>query len=454
MIEGCDIWIPVAQHQKLISHLYPGDSDEHGAVLSAGIVSTGQALRLLVREVIPAIDGTDYAPGEFGYRALNPKFIHRMIVRCRDERQAYLAVHNHDCSDSVEFSKIDLASHERGYPALRDIGCGVPVGALVYGRQAVQADVWLPDGGRLTLREYRVIGSTLERLYPRPAHPIHAQTKYDRQVRMFGAAGQAILRKTKVSVIGLGGVGSLVAEYVARLGIGELILVDPDRIEETNLSRVVGATAADVEAKLHKTQIAFRHLREARPDLRISVVADDVAKRSVATIVRDCDFIFLAADSQRARLVVNALAHQYYIPIVQLGAKVQSGPDGKVQEARSVIRNVRPGHGCLWCNGLIDTTELAIEAKSEQERKDQAYGTQQPNPSVITLNAVAAAHGVNEFLFDFLNLRSRDQQHSYEDYFSLAGRVSRAAPRRDETCPECVYRFGKGDALPLPGLST
>ena len=53
----------------------------------------------------------------------------------------------------MAFSTVDLESHERGYPALLDIGRGVPVGALVYGRRSVAADVWLPDGTR------RVLGS-------------------------------------------------------------------------------------------------------------------------------------------------------------------------------------------------------------------------------------------------------------------------------------------------------
>ena len=62
--------------------------------------------------------------------------------------------------------------------------------------------------------------------------------------------------------MGVGGVGSLVAEYLARLLIGHLSLVDFDVIEDTNLSRIVGATQADVETKQFKTQIAVRHLRE------------------------------------------------------------------------------------------------------------------------------------------------------------------------------------------------
>lgn len=116
------------------------------------------------------------------------------------------------------------------------------------------------------------------------------------------------------------------------------------------------------------------------------------------------------------------------------------------------MTHIDPGRGCLWCFGWIDATQLAQEAKSDQERKDQAYGTEEPNPSVIRLNAVAAAHGVKDFLFDYLGLRPEDARHAYEHHHFLARRVDRVVPRRDPTCRECVRRFGMGDALKLPTL--
>ena len=115
------------------------------------------------------------------------------------------------------------------------------------------------------------------------------------------------------------------------------------------------------------------------------------------------------------------------------------------------VRNIRPGTGCLWCNGLIDPTQLAIEAKSDREREEQAYGVQEANPSVITLNAVAAAHAVNDFLFDFLGLRTGDMEAAaYQHFHFHRGEVQRVIPRRDPECRECVHRLAMGDALELP----
>ena len=251
----CDILVTSRDHDRIMEHLFPGDGDEHGAILRAGVVRSGPSLRLLVQHVQPAEFGTDYVPGKFGYRALTPTFIHREIRQCRDSRLAYLAVHNHGSDRRVNFSRIDIESHERGYPALMDIGRGVPVGALVYGRRSVAADIWLPDGTRRSLGTYRVIGREVKRLYSQPRRERGSHPEHERQVRMFGVSGQRILEASKVAVIGLGGVGSLVTEYLARLGVGNLVLIDPEQIDESNLSRVVGATGVDVEICQLKTQI-------------------------------------------------------------------------------------------------------------------------------------------------------------------------------------------------------
>ena len=447
----CDILVTGQLHDRLMAHLFPGDNDEHGAILRAGIVRSGSTLRLLIQNVETAEFGTDYVSGQYGYRALTPNFIHREIIRCRDAGLAYLAVHNHRSDLRVDFSRIDLESHERGYPALLDIGRGVPVGALVYGHRSVAADIWMPDGTRRTLGTYRVIDRTVKRLYSSPPQHRHdAGIEHDRQLRMFGASGQHLLRASKVAVVGLGGVGSLVVEHLARLGVGAILMVDPDPIDGTNLSRVVGATPVDVEIGLLKTQIAVRHARELARDAALNAIDGDVASESVAQTLRDCDHIFLAADSMRARLVVNALSHQYLIPAVQMGAKIRPDDAGNLEDAMCAVRHIRPAFGCLWCNGFIDATQLAIEAKSDADRKAQAYGVQEPNPSVITMNAVTAAHAVNDFLFDFLDLRADEPPLVYRHMHFLTDAIQNVIPRSDPHCPECTRRFAMGDALELP----
>lgn len=465
MMRDTQLVFPKVLHRKLIDHLFPGDLCEHGAVVAAGLATTSSGTRLLVREVWLAEEPQDYRVGSSGHMGLQASFIHRCITRCRDERLVYLAVHNHGGSGYVAFSPVDLASHERGYRALLDIANGMPVGALVVAEGAMEVDLWKIDGTRSALRDARILGERIERLYSDPqvrlameGGNVSVQDIYSRQALLFGSKGQSLFKRAKVAVVGLGGIGSLVCEYLARLGVGHLVLIDPDYLESSNFSRVVGAHSEDLAtgeslAKL-KIDIAARVARDAQPGIEIDGVADDFSRLSVANRVLDCDFIFLAADSMRARLVFNAIVHQYYIPGVQLGSKIHIDETfGSVISAFSVIRAVRPGEGCLLCNQLIDPAKLAEEWKSDEERNDQQYGVKIANPSVITMNAVAAAHAVNEFLFAFTGLRQKEKT-LYRRFNHLDQSVAYEHPRKDAHCPECshssISRLGLGDARPLP----
>ena len=454
MTNTCRIRISREHFDLVHQHLFPGDYDEHGAVLLAGMSSTRSQITLHVREVHLAQDGTEYVVGKIGYRALTPTFIHRLITRARDERLVYLAAHNHGSDLEVDFSRIDLESHERGYPALLQIAKGMPVGGIVFGQRSMQLDLWLPSGNRLCLDEAIVVGNTIHRLTPSPQrYLIDRVDTHDRQIRMFGQAGQSELARCRVAIVGLGGIGSLLAEYLARLGVGYFCLVDDDRVESSNLSRIVGASHADAATSIKKVIVAQRLIQQANPHAQVNNITDDVAKESVAKALTSCDYVFLAADSMRARLVVNAIIHQYLIPGVQLGSKIQSDATGTLIEAMSANRPIRPGRGCLLCNQLIDATQLAKEAKTDEERRAQAYGVEEPNPSVISLNAVSAAHAVNDFLLDYLGLRNESGYLYFEHFHFLKGKRSLVEPRKDKECSECSHsglRYGRGDAVGLP----
>jgi len=456
MVDTCQLRFARADYDRLHAHLFPGDNDEHGAVLLAGITEKEGQPTFLVREVHLAMEGSDYVEGKVGYRALHPSFIHKMITRARDEKLAYLAAHNHHSDLSVGFSRIDLDSHELGYPALMQIARGIPVGALVFGERSIQSDVWLKDGTRLGLDHATIIGESVETLYPssKPYEEIGDEA-YERQLRMFGVEGQKRLSKCHVAILGLGGIGSLVAELLSRLGVGRFTLIDDDVVEVSNLSRIVGADRIDAEKALRKIDVAERVILQANLSAIVTKLEGDIAIESNAKTLAHVDYIFLAADSMRARLVFNAVVHQYLVPGVQLGSKVRSTEEGGLLDVMSANRPVRPGSGCLWCNGLIDITALAKETKTDEERKEQAYGVEEPNPSVITLNAIAAAHAVNDFLLDFLGLRSESESIHYEHFHHLSRKRMLVEPRKDEICPECSSkegRFARGDGFGLPTL--
>ena len=203
-------------------------------------------------------------------------------------------------------------------------------------------------------------------LCPSPAaKPRRAGRSYDRQARMFGDLGQEILGSLKVGIIGAGGGGSLLSEWLSRLGVGHLVVVDYDRVDLTNLSRVVGATRRDAIAFLaesknpvfkqvarrfarRKVFVARRVARQANPRIRFDAIPGSVLDEDVALLLKDSDFLFLASDTIQSRLVFNALVQQYLIPGAEVGAKVTvNRHDGKILDITVASRPVLPNPGGL-----------------------------------------------------------------------------------------------------------
>jgi molybdopterin/thiamine biosynthesis adenylyltransferase len=461
-------------YEELLSHLFPGDRDEHGAVIAAGVTRRGRGTRLLARELHIARDGTDYVPGRYGYRRLTAEFVNEKIRHCRDEGLAYLAVHNHGGSDHVEFSDDDIRSHERGYPALLDIGRGIPVGALVIADNAIAGDIWTLPRARRTIAETIIIGRNLRRISPTPPpQPPSAHPTDDRQARLFGARGQRRLRELKVGIIGCGGVGMVLVSLLARLGVGELLVIDPERIEPTNLPRLPEATRLDAMLQLHrlglhgladriaspKVRRAKQIAHRARLDITFRGIRGNVIDADVAAELTDCDFIFLAADSHQARLVFNAITHQYLIPSIQIGTKIPVDPDtGTVGDIHSNVRIVLPQSGCLRCNGLISPARLQEESLPKDEREAQRYVDEVPAPSVITFNAFTAGQAATDFMLMTTGLMDPNATLSYLRFQPRHRTLTPVLPRGAANCPDCGTthrsRRARGDARDLPCRET
>jgi molybdopterin/thiamine biosynthesis adenylyltransferase len=284
--------------------------------------------------------------------------------------------------------------------------------------------------------------------------------RFARQVLMFGAAGQQALRAMTVGVVGAGGGGSLLIESLAHLGVGRIIVMDFDRVEITNLSRLVGAAPRDGRRRRLKVDVARRLIRSIDPTIDIAATTGDITYAEDARVLLEADFIFSATDTHFARFAFNALCHQYLIPGAQVGAKVVPDANGAVELAYAMHRPIDLAGACLECGGAIDPDALRREQLSESERLAQNYiGADQPedvvDPSVITLNSASVALAMLDFQFAATGIyppRTRLQQRVYH------------APERElrerETRPRASCRwcdrhqeggaFGRGDDYPLP----
>jgi ThiF family len=467
--------IPELMYAQLQAHLFPGDQDEHGAVLLAGMQRRSDgSLRLLARQLHLAEDGIDYVPGNRGYRMLRAEFLQPYALHARDETLAYIAIHNHPGRGPVSFSSDDLASQRRGYPALLTL-TRQPVGALVFSETAVAGNLYLNAGRAHELRSCIVVGRNRQEIVTTMTIDGGVDPARDRQALLLGSAGLALLRQLRVGVIGAGGVGSLVIEFLSRIGVGTIIVADPQRVEISNLSRLIAARRLDAMALLTdpsrptwlrrvgerlspmKVALAKRNARRADPTGSFIAIPRDITEPDVAASFTECDYLFLAADSMQSRLVFNALVHQYLIPGVQMGSKVPlDRTKGVLGDVFSVCRPVTPDQGCLLCNELIPAWKLQDEVHTPNERQAQRYVDDEAvtAPSVITLNAITAAHAVNDFLFHVTGLTYADAVTDYRRFVARARDVRFDEPQTRPSCLDCglpdASRMARGDSAELP----
>ena len=466
-------WVLVVterHYEQLTAHLFPGDGDEHGAAILAGFAETDREVRLLVREVVLAVDGRDFVPGERSYRQLKAEFIMPLVNEAAQDGLVYLAIHNHGGEHSVAFSFLDLDSHRRNYPALLAITRGTPVGALVLAHNAVAGSIWLDRETQVSLQRTIIIGGARRVIGPSPAQPgAPAGSLYDRQVRFLGDEGQRRLREMSVGVIGAGGIGLALIEHLGRLGVGELVVADPDVVDESNLPRLIGAprNAARfrwrrrgwrfVRRPLTKVELC-RHIlaRMPRP-VRLKAFDQPAESPGPLSALVGCDYVFHAADTVTSRYFLNALVHQYLIPAVQIGSKLRANTSTDiVLEATSIIRRLVLTEGCLLCRGVVDATRLQLEAMSPSDRAAQNYvdGTDEAAPSVISVNALGVAEAVQSFLLHATGLWPPARSTRYWHQDALAGEVLARGGSPADTCPHCSLaahsRFARGDSAAAP----
>jgi molybdopterin/thiamine biosynthesis adenylyltransferase len=448
-------------HEQLLAHLHPGDDDEHAAFLYAGEMATPDGRRLLIRRVIPVAD-RDFGPSDRGgYRQVAAHAIARAAIECESEGLRLLWAHSHPGAEShVGFSDPDRATHERAHPHMIDMTGGKPVTSLVFGTEAVAGEVWMPGGAVAELDHLDVVGARTARLTASPRPMGRASARFARQVLMFGAAGQAALRGMTVAVVGAGGGGSLLVQSLAHLGVGHIVIVDFDRVDITNLSRIVGATPRDARRGRLKVDVLRRLVRTIDPDIEVTTIAGDVTYAEDAAVLLGCDCVFSATDTQFARFAVNAICHQYLIPGAQVGAKVVTGDDSAVQLAYAMHRPIDLGGACLECGGAIDPETLRREQLDDAERRAQDYVDAPEagdivDPSVITLNSAAVAMAMLDFQFaatGMFPVRMRLGQRVYHaSERALRARDARSRPG----CRWCdrhasAGAFARGDDHLLP----
>lgn len=416
---------------------------ERAAVGFAGVSRTGTAIRLLLRDWVP-VPSEEYLV-QLGYHMeVSPVFWARAAKRCRNNGEAVVIIHSHPRDpERPRFSSSDDAGEAQLIPKIR-ARAEVPVGAVVVSPGGSTAR--LTENGTAETMALAVVGDVS---YRTDARKIDAA--FDRQVRALGRDGQALLKGLTVGVVGAGGLGSHVIQQLVHLGVGNVLVVDPDRVTITNLSRLVGASRLDVLLRRRKTRLARRLARRIGGHTAVTEISESVASKEAAESLLACDVIYGCTDNQVSRTILNVMAFQYYTPVMDLGVELQS--TGAMGGRAAWLA---PGGACLWCMGVLDGERVRIEQlppglRADEETRGYIQGLDEPAPAVVSINGVVASLGVTEVLARLTGFAGRDSRSTLLLYRLVDGAVRRTSPQPRPGCPTCSASglLGVGD-LAIP----
>lgn len=424
-----------------------GSTLERAALLLAEPVQVApSSWRLLVSDTIHVADQSYSRQSSQGVE-IPPQVLAPVLKRARREGNTIVLVHTHPWDGPVEPSPIDRKGEAVLLPTLFQRIPTVPHARLILGHKDTHGALFQTATTEASAEAVGV-GSTFE-YSPTLEEFGDLEATFDRQVRAFGKSGQLRLRRTRVSIIGLGGTGSIVAQELAYLGVENFLLIDPDVVEHTNLNRIVGASLKDVGSP--KVRVAAQLIRQINPAADVISLQEDVVRQKTARSVVGTDFFLGCTDSHGSRAVLTQLSYQYFIPGIDLGVRIEVNR-GRLTHIVGRVQMLAPGLACTSCTRVLDPEAVRRDLLTEEERRADPYivGAREPQPSVISLNTTVSGLAVSMFMAAVTGapMRARHQIVLFD-----SGKVKAIENTPDLECAICspLGFYGRGDSWPLPG---
>ena len=164
--------------------------------------------------------------------------------------------------------------------------------------------------------------------------------RYSRQIvlRRWGLEGQRRIKNANVVIVGLGGLGTVVAAELAKAGVGKIVLVDPDVVEEVNLSAQLLHWDSDIGKP--KVISVKEKLEAMNPFIEVEAIQDKLTDDNVKDLLGQANVIVDATDNLNARSLINKTCVELKTPFVHAG----------IRGFRGQLLTVVPGEGpCLAC---------------------------------------------------------------------------------------------------------
>jgi hypothetical protein len=447
------------QRRLLKQHLFPGDGLEAAAVAVCGRRAEANHEILTLQEIT-------FIPHRLCARSatrvtwpLQPAL--PMLHRAADQGLAVLKIHSHP-RDIIQFSPWDDEADRSVFGALFTWN-GAPavhLSSFMLESGTIHARVVPRHGASAPVDRVMVVGDAIE--FYDSAGPTEEFEAHDlRNRQTFGEGTTRLLKRLDIGVIGASGTGSWVVEMLARLGVGRLVLVDPDKVEEKNLNRIVNATRADAKAGRSKVEVLEEAVARMGFGTAVEPLARDLRSPAILRRLAACDIIFGCVDSPFARSLLNTLATHYLLPYFDLGVRLQADGRGGISAVYGGVHYLFPGGSSLYTRGVISAETVRAdmlrryypEQYTQQLAEKYIRGAAVESPAVMPVNGVIATHAIMEFLARIHPFRYRDLECTRGQMLDLATCVWSC--EEESAVDELLAHWtGLGDRTPMLGDPT
>jgi hypothetical protein len=276
-----------------------------------------------------------------------------------------------------------------------------------------------------------------------------------RHAQVFGQGTTTRLRLLSAAVIGCSGTGSPLIEQLIRLGIGNLVLVDPDVVEK-NLNRILHATMEDALARCPKVEVMAREIQRIGLGTKVTAVQENLVNPDTVKQVATCDVVFGCMDGAEGRNLLNRVATFYCQPYFDVGVRLEADGIGGVSQVCGGVHYLQPGGSSLISRGVITAEDIEAEAlrrtdPAEYERRFKVgyiRGIREDRPAVVSVNMHFASMAVNEFLARLHPFRD-DPNGGYAWTSTSLTQMQSYAKADGAACLRLAKHIGRGDMNPL-----
>jgi len=299
--------------------------------------------------------------------SFNPGYFDRVCRLALEKECGICFLHSHPSPGWQGMSRDDLAAEKMLSPRVKAV-TGLPLLGMTIGSDGTWSGrFWIKTAPKKYDRKWcgsvRVVGKGLsvsfnDSLLKTPV----AGNEFMRTVSAWGEKRQGVLSRLTVGVVGLGSVGSIVAEALLKTGVRNIKLVDFDTVELKNLDRLQGIGRRSIGKP--KVDVVRRRLLEQKlfKNTAIEAVPYSIIEEPGFRHALDCDVLFSCVDRPWPRYVLNCLAYANGIPLIDGG--IEAGINNKhtnLDQARWKAHTAGPGRICLNCLGQYKGEDVALE---------------------------------------------------------------------------------------------